>query len=124
MAGFDFLTDRAQAALKDPSWRLATQAALWTVAMEVIAEPPGTVDGTPAAARARRTDKRRSLANRVMDNPTDPGLIDQMALAMAADTSVTASTTTPQFLAAVRAKWDTVARVHAEDATTPASAPV
>lgn len=119
MAGFDFLTDRAQTALKDPTWRLATQAALWTVAMEIIAEAPGTVDGTPAGARNRRTDKRRGLANRVMDAPQDPGLTDQMALALAADTSITQATTTPQFLAAVRAKWDTVARVHTEDATTP-----
>lgn len=115
------LTDRAQAALKDPGWRLATQAAMWTVAMEVIQEAAGTVDGTPAGARSERTSKRRGFANRVMDNPSAPGCIDQMALALAADLTITQATTPPQFLAAVRAKWDTVARVHPEDATTPAT---
>lgn len=92
---------------------------MWTVAMEVIAEAPGTVDGTPAGARARRTDKRRALANRIMDSPTASVTTDQMALALAADMTITGNTTPAQFLAAVRAKWDTVARVHQEDATIP-----
>jgi hypothetical protein len=120
VAGFDLLTDRAQAALRDPTWRLATQAAMWTIAMEIIAEAAGTVDGTPGGARNRRTDKRRSLANRVMDSPVEDGLTNQFALALAADITITQATTTPAFLAAVRSKWDTVARVHPEDATTPA----
>jgi hypothetical protein len=119
MAAFDVLTDRAQAALKDPGWRLATQSAMQAVAMEIIQEAAGTVDGTPGGARSERTGKRRGLANRIMDDPTSARLTDQMALALAADLTITQATTPAQFLAAVRAKWDTVARVHPEDATTP-----
>lgn len=113
---FEQLTDRASSALTDPTWRLATQGAAFTVAQEIITETPQTT-GTPPVMTVRAS-KRRTLANRVMDAPKDPTLTDQFALAMATNLSIGQTTTTAQFLAAVRTAWDTVARVYPEDATT------
>jgi hypothetical protein len=122
VAAFDVLSERAQTALNDPGMRLAVRGAMWTVAMEIIQETAGHVGTNPDLPVDLETAKRRSLANRVMDDPKSERLTDQFALALAADTSIGNNTTAAQFLAAVRAKWNTVARVHPEDTETPATA--
>lgn len=111
--GYELLTERAGLALDDPSFRLATQAAAWVVAMEVVREPQQPP--APEAA-SMRTVKRRALANQVIDDPLSATNTTRLALAVASDMTVTQSSTPAQFFAAMRAAWDTVARVHPEDA--------
>lgn len=114
--GYDLLTERANLALGDDMFRLATQAAAWVVAMEVVREaqqPP------PPEVASMRTIKRRALASQVIDDPLNATNTTRLALAMASDTTIGQQSTTAQFLAAMRASWDTVARVHPEDAPPP-----
>lgn len=118
MAGYDYLIDRGTLALEDPGFRRGVMGGAWVQAMTVFGEAPQLVDPADPTSVSRRTTKRRTLAERLSANPRDQVIIDRMALTLAANSSLTQSSTTQQLLAAVASAWDTVAGVYPEDATT------